>query len=166
MGARTYSYDKFMLLADGAAATTADGIGQVASANKILDLGGAATRTDIGKGSLSRLDAVVVLDVSAITTATDGQVNVWVLGSNNSDGSKPVVLGGLQLGLGNLLPNGTAGSEATEAGSTTVAGRREIFFTNEQNSIKYRYVYLYVDHLGSTSHSITFTAFAAVLPEI
>jgi hypothetical protein len=167
MGMRTYSYDAFMQLADGAAAVTADGIAQVASASKILDLGGAKPRTDIGLvGSMARLDAVVVLDVSAITTATDGQVNIWVLGSNNADGSKPVVLGGQQLGLGNLLPNGTAGSEATEAGSTTVAGRREIFFTNEQKDITYRYVYLYVDHLGSTSHSITFTAFVAVLPDM
>lgn len=166
MGSRIYSYDKSMLLADGAAAQTADGIGQVGGANKILDLGGALSRTDLGiVGGLARLDAAVVVDISAITTATDGQVNMWVLGSNNADGSKPVVLGGLQLGLGNLLPNGTAGSEATGAGSTTVAGRREILFSTEQNDINYEYAYLYVDHLGSTSHSITYTAFVAVLPK-
>lgn len=167
MGSRIYSYDKFMQFADGAAAITADGITQVSSASKIIDLGGAQTRTDLSMyGSLARIDLAAIFDVSAITTATDGQVNVWVLGSNNSDGSKPVVLGGMQLGLGNLLPNGTAGSELTQAGSTTLAGRRELLFCNEQNDVLFRYAYVYVDHHGSTSHSITMTGFFAVLPKI
>lgn len=165
MGDRYYSYDKFMQFCDGAAAITADGITQVSSANKIIDLGGAQTRTDLSIiGGMEVMLLAAVFDISAITTATDGQVNLWILGSNNSDGSKPVVLGGLQLGLGNLLPNGTAGSEATGAGSTTTTGRREVLFVNEQNNIKFQYLYCYVDHLGSTSHSITFTGFFAPLP--
>ena len=51
---RTYNYDVKMLLADGAAATTASGIGQVAAANSILNLGGTGdVRTDLGIIGLS-----------------------------------------------------------------------------------------------------------------
>ena len=64
MGSRTYSFDAFLLMADGALATTASGIAQVGGANRILDLGGVLTRSDIGiVGALSRMDAVVVIDV-------------------------------------------------------------------------------------------------------
>lgn len=164
---RSYSYDSKMLLADGAAATTADGIGQVASANKIIDLGGTGdVRTDLSitGTTVSRLDAACIINISAITTATDGVYGLYIMGSNNSDGSKPCILGAQRVGLGASLPNGTSGSELTGAGNTTVAGRREIFFSTQQNSIFYRYIYLYIDCEGSTSHSITLTAYVAKLP--
>lgn len=167
MGSRTYSFDKFMQLADGAAATTGNGIGQVASANKILDLGGAQTRTDLSiVGGMARLDGVVVIDVSAITVAnTDNLYRLTLMGSNNSDGSKPVVLGEMSLGNFTLIPNGSTGSAGTGAGSTSVIGRYELLFSTEQGDINYRYIYLY-NTVAGTSKSITYTAFAAVLPII
>lgn len=167
MGVRTYSYDAFLVMADGAAATTANGIGQVSAANKILDLGGALTRTDIGiVGGLARMDAVVVIDVSAITAgAVDLSYSIDVLGSNNSNGSAPVHLGGIKLGNFTLLPNGSTGSAGTGAGSTSVTGRYEVLFASEQGDIKYQYVYLFNTVAGATK-SITYKAFMSVLPEI
>lgn len=167
MGARTYSYDKFMQLADGAAAMVANGFTQVAAATKILDLGGPLPRTDLGiVGAFARLDAVAVVDISAIATATDGHYRLHLLGSNVANMSNPVSLACLDLGLGNLIPNGAAGSELTGAGSTTQPGRREILFCNEQNDVVFEFLAMYVEALGATSKSIQFTSFIAILPEI
>lgn len=166
MGSRTYSFDALMQLADGAAASTGNGIGQVASANKILDLGGSPARTDLGiVGGNARLDAMAVFDVSALVASnTDNLYTLSIMGSNNSDGSKPVNLATLLVGNFTLIPNGSTGSAATGAGSTSVAGRFELPFSTEQNDINYRYVYLYLTVAG-TSKSITLTAFVARLPQ-
>lgn len=167
MGVRTYSYDALLVMADGAAATATNGIGQVGAANRILDLGGALTRTDIGiVGGLARMDAAIVIDVSAIVDSnTDNVYSIDVMGSNNSNGSAPVHLGGIKLGNFTLIPNGSTGSAGTGAGSTSVVGRYEILFASEQADIKYQYVYLYNTGAG-TSKSITYKAFMSVLPEI
>lgn len=165
MGSRTYSFDALMVLADGAAASTAAGIGQVGSANKILDLGGAPSRTDLGVvGGFARADYTTVIDVSAIVTGTtDNLYTLSIMGSNFADGSKPVNLASLLLGNFTLIPNGSTGSAGTGAGSTTVAGRFELPFSTEQADINYEYVYMYVTPVG-TSKSITFKAFVAPLP--
>ncbi|SDQ99623.1 hypothetical protein SAMN05519103_00347 [Rhizobiales bacterium GAS113] len=166
MGQRNYTFDAFMKLSDGAAAYTASGIGQVAAANKILDLGGAATRTDLGViGAYARLDCVAVIDISAIATVTDGNYRLNILGSNNANGSLPVSLACHEVGLGTGIANGSAaGTDITGLGSTTTPGRREILFCNEQNDITYEFVYLYVEVLGATSKSITLQATACILP--
>lgn len=166
MGSRTYSFDALMQLADGAAASTSSGIGQVASANKILDMGGAPSRTDLGiVGGMARIDAMAVFDVSAIVaTNTDNLYTLSIMGSNNSDGSKPVNLASLLVGNFTLIPNGSTGAASTGAGSTSSAGRFELPFSTEQNDINYRYIYLYLTVVG-TSKSITLTAFVAVLPK-
>ena len=135
-----------MLLHDGGAAVTASGFGKVAGYSKIIDLGGALNRFDQGVvGSESRLDAVVVIDISAITTATDGHYRIHVMGSNYANMASPVSLGCLELGLGTALalPGWCCRSEAVlantysgdPAGNTTWPGRREILFTTEQNDI-------------------------------
>jgi hypothetical protein len=167
MGMRTYNYDSKLVLSDGAAAYTASGIGQVNSANAILNFGGYPSRTDLGVvGGFARVDAACVVNISAITTATDGNYRLSVMGSNNANGSLPVVLGEIQVGLGSVLPNGSAaGTDVAGTGSTSTAGIREILFSTEQNGINYEYVYLYVTVSGSTSKSITLTAFVAVLPK-
>lgn len=165
MGSRTYSYDAQMVLADGAAATTAAGIGQVAAANKILDLGGAPSRTDLGiVGGFARADYMAVFDVSALVAAnTDNLYTLSIMGSNFSDGSKPVNLASLLIGNFTLIPNGSTGSAGTGAGSTSVAGRYELPFSTEQADINYEYVYLYITPVG-TSKSVTFKCFVAPLP--
>lgn len=167
MGSRTWTMDRKMLFADGAAATTASGIAQVSGANAIIDLGGAPNRTDLGiVGGYARVDMAMQIDVSALVASnTDNVYRLHVMGSNNADGSKPVVLGGIVLGNFTLIPNGSTGSAATGAGSTSVAGRYEVFFTNEQADIIYEYIYIYVTAAG-TGVSITFTAEGVILPDV
>lgn len=161
----TYPFDKFMQLADGAAATTANGIGQVAAANQILNLGAPLSRTDLGiVGELGRMKIAIVIDVSAIITAnTDDTYHIDVMGSNNANGSAPVHLGGLKLGNFTLIPNGSTGSAGTGAGSTTVVGRFIIFADMIQNDVAYQYLYLY-NTVAGTAKSITYTAFASKWP--
>lgn len=158
MGSRTYSFDSKMLLSDNAAAYTSSSIGQVASANAILDLGGAQeSGIEIGSyaGGLARLDAMCVLDVTALVASnSDDLYRLALMGSNNSGGSSPVVLAELELGNTAALINGA---------TTSVAGRYELPFTNEQADITYEYLFLYVSVAG-TSKSISVHAFVAPLP--
>jgi len=166
MGERTYSFDAFMQLSDGAVAQTAPGFSQVAGAQKTLDFGGSPSRTDLGiVGGWARIDAALVIDVSALNVANaNNDYRFVVLGSNNANMSSPVVLGEMELGNGAALPFGSAGLASTGAGSTSVPGRYEILFTTEQADIKYEFVGLYLVTAG-TSPSIQYTAFVAVLPE-
>ena len=113
---------------------------------------------------MSRGDFAAVINISAVTNTTDGHYLISIMGSNNSDGSKPVCLAELNLGLGTTLPNGAAGSELTGAGSDTVAGKREMMFPTEMNGVFYRYIYAYTSVLGATGKSITWTGYVAKLP--
>lgn len=162
-----YTQDKLMLLSDGAAAYTGNGIGQVASANAILDLGGAPLRTDLGIiGGFARFNIGILIDVSAIVVSTNDDVySIDVMGSNVAAGTNPVHLGGLKLGYGTLLPNGShsAGGAAAGTGSDSSAGRFELMVATEQNAINYEFLYLYVTVAG-TGKSITFKAAAVLLP--
>ena len=157
MGQRNYLFDKFNLLSDNLTAYTTSQISKVAATNVILDTGGALTRTDIGiVGGLARIDAAIVLDVSAIVVGATNLYDVFVMGSNSASGASPQVLGSMRLGNAAVLPN---------TGVTSVAGRYEILLATEQADINYEFVYLYVIPQGTTP-SITFNAFLAVLPEI
>lgn len=159
MGARSYSFDEKMLLSDNGAAYTASGIGQVAGANAIIDLGGAQeSGIEIGSyaGSLARIDAMCVIDVPALfTTDANNAYRVALMGSNNSDGASPVVLAEMEFGNTGALVNGA---------ETSVSGRYEMPFTNEQADITYEFVYLYILAAGTTP-SINLHAFIAPLPK-
>jgi hypothetical protein len=161
----SYQVDAKTILADGAAAVTANGIAQVASASAILDLGGAQSRTDLGLvGGQAAMRFAVVIDISAIdTTSSNETYSIDILGSNVAAGTNPVSLGALKVGYGTATPNGTVGLASTGAGSTTTPGRFIIFATSEQADIKYEFVYLYVT-VGGTTPSITFKAFLSMWP--
>ncbi len=161
----TYQVDAFTILADGAAATTANGIAQVNSANRILDLGGVPPRTDLGiTGGSAALRFAVVIDISALVTAnTDDLYRITIMGSNNANGSAPVVLGELSVGNFTLIPNGSTGLASTGAGSTSSPGRFIIFATSEQNDVKYEFVYLF-NTVAGTAKSITYKAFLSMWP--
>jgi len=164
---RTYNYDVNMVLEDGGAARVASGIGQVGGSAKIIYLGGLGdVRTDLGitGATVSRGDFACPIYISSIATATDGAYRFSIMGSQNSNGSKPVVLAEQAWGLGTTIPNGSAGSELTGAGSDTVAGRREMFFSTEMNGVYYDYVYAYLTVSGSTSKSVQYNAYIAKLP--
>jgi hypothetical protein len=163
----SYTQDKLMLLSDGAAAYTGNGIGQVASANAILDLGGKPTRTDLGViGGYARFNIGILIDVSAMVIGTNDDVyHIDVMGSNVAAGTNPVNLGGMTLGYGTLVPNGahSTGGAPAGTGSDSYPGRYELMVATEQNGINYEYMYLYVTVAG-TGKSITFTSEAVLLP--
>jgi hypothetical protein len=155
MGDRTYSFDANLLLADGAAAITADGYTQVASSTATLNLGGNQSTTPTQQ---ARLDAVAVIEVSAIDIASTNEIyRIKILGSNDVDwGSGNIVeLAALELGYGAARVPATL--------KDSVVGEYELFFSTEQAGTKYQYIRQYVDVSG-TSPSITHKSYVAVLP--
>ena len=174
MGDRTYSIDANMILADGAAALTASGYAQYAGADGIVDFGGNQNVTitlpaiaDVASitPQQARIDAVCVLDVTAIKTSSGNELyTLFLVGSNNPAFSAGTVamLGALEFGAAASLeyPNGFV----TPAPAAVGGSRYEILFAAEQNNVKYEFAKLYVLAEGTTP-SITFKAFVAVLPE-
>lgn len=155
MGDRTYSFDANLLLADNAAAYTVDGYSQVGGADGILDLGG---NQNVTPAQQARIDAVLVIDVTAIDIASgDETYRLKVLACNDPAFASSVVqVGELCLGKGSaLIP-------ATQKDS--VIGRYELLFCTEQANVKYEWVKFFID-VGGTTPSISLQAFVAVLPE-
>jgi hypothetical protein len=136
---KDFQYDNALLLKD-TGAVTATGNATVAAAARILDLGP------------SRVDGRVVVDVSAIDTASNDEgYTLQVQGSNSPSFANTVVaLASKQLG------------DATVTGNSadTVVGRYEIPFQNEENGVLYRYLRLRFVVVGTTP-SINCTAFVA-----
>lgn len=150
---RTYSFDANLMLSDGAAAYTATGYTQVGGANAILDLGGNQSTSPVQQ---ARIDAVAVVDVTAITVSGTQTYKLYVVGSNDPGlATGNVVLGGMMLGKGTSSDILTA--------SDSVTGRYEIFFCTNVAGSLYEYVGLYI--VAANSPSVTFSAFVAVLPE-
>jgi hypothetical protein len=172
-GDRTYAFDANMALSDGTAAVSATQYAQYAGADGIVDLGGnqnvTITLPSIADSTSltpqqARIDAVVVVDVTAVTTSGTASEKLIVVGSNDS--AFGATSGSFQLGM---MEFGAAASLDQVNGKLTAApnavggSRYEILFTSEQNNVKYQYLKLYV--VIANSGSITFKAFVAVLPE-
>jgi hypothetical protein len=152
-GDRTYSFDANLQLSDGAAAYTASGYAQVAGADGILDLGG---NQGTSPTQQARIDAVCVIDISAITVSGTNTYKIKMMGCNTSAFASAVVnLSSIELGKGSSLVPTTQSDGA--------AGRIELPFTTERLNTKYEFVKLYNELANSPS--ITYTAFVAVLPE-
>ena len=122
---------------------------------------------DCGTASLTpqqqRIDAAVVIDVTAIVVTSGCYYKLMVLVSNDpAFGATNVMLAGaLQLAIAGT---GDVPNNFTPPAVPAIGGNRyEILFSNEQNNVKYEYVKLYVV-LGGSNASITFKAFMAVLP--
>lgn len=142
MGQRSYNLDIELLLADGAAPVTADGVSQVASAN---------VSKKLGKG---RFEGVLVIDVTAIDLASADEVyHLCLQGALDTDQTftSKETIAQLSLGATAVRPGGAINS---------VVGRYEIPFTTEQHDVTYDWVRLYVDVAGTTP-SITFKAWIA-----
>lgn len=140
MGKRTYNLDIELLLADGAAAITADGVTQVASANQ---------SKEVGPG---RFEGVLVVDVSSIKTSVGDELyNLILQGSADNTFATKEIVGQLTLGAGAARPG---------VAITSTPGRYEIPFTTEQDDVDYRCIRLFVD-VGGTAPSITLKAFIA-----
>lgn len=140
MGQRIYNQDLELILADGAAAITASGVTQVASA--------AATK-QVGPG---RFEAVLIVDVSAIKISANDEIYTLLLqGATSNAFSTVETLASLDLGATEVRKGGAVDS---------VIGRYEIPFTTEQHDTVYDWIRLYVVTDG-TSESITLKAWIA-----
>lgn len=171
-GDRTYSFDANATLSDGAAAITATGYAQFAGADGIMDLGGnqnvTVTLPSIADVSTitpqqARIDAVVVVDVTAVTTTGTASEKLIVVGSNDPafGAGKVAQLAMMEFGAAASLEQ--ANGFVTPAPNAIGGSRYELPFTNEQNNVKYEFIKIYV--VIANSGSITFKAFVAVLPE-
>lgn len=145
MGQRTYPFDIQTLLKD-AGAITADAAAQVGGQAQILDLGPA------------RMDAVVVVDVTAIDiSSADENYRLVLQGSNSPTFASGIQnLAVLELGATAARPGGAADS---------LVGRYELMAANEQADVTFRYCRMYTDVTGTTP-SINYTAFMTELPHI
>ncbi|TAL43840.1 MAG: hypothetical protein EPN91_05645 [Salinibacterium sp.] len=172
MGDRSYSFDANMILSDGVAAIAASGYAQYAGADAIIDLGGnqniTVTLPSIADVSSitpqqARIDAYLVIDVTAVTTSGTASEKLILVGSNDPSfaAGKTIQLGMMEFGaiVSQEQPNGFV----TAAPNAVGGSRYEMGFTNEQNNVKYEYLKLYV--VIANSGSITFKAFVAVTPE-
>ncbi len=172
-GDRTYSVDANMFLSDGVAAVSATGYAQYAGADGIIDLGGNQNVTitlpsiaDVTSitPQQARIDAMLVVDVTAVTTTGTASEKLILVGSN--DPAFGATSGSFQLGM---MEFGAAASldqvngKATGTPPAIGGSRYEIPFNIEKNNVKYEYLKLYV--VIANSGSITFKAFVAVLPE-
>jgi hypothetical protein len=170
MGDRTYSFDANMGLSDGVASVTATGWAQYAGAQGIVDLGGnqnvtITTPSICDVSSITpqqpRIDAALVVDVTAGTFTGTTLFKLYIVGSNTPG----FTAGNVCLGM--MSFGNAAGAEfptaLTTATPASIGGSRyELLFTNEQNNVKYEYVSLYC--VIANSAALTFKAFVAVLP--
>ncbi len=173
MGDRTYSFDANAALSDGAAAIAATGYSQYAGSDGLFDSGGNQNVTvqlpSIADGSgiitpqQARIDAALVVDLTAVTTSGTASAKLILVGSNDPafGAGKSAQLGMMEFGAAASLEQ--ANGFLTPAPNAVGGSRYELMFTNEQNNVKYQFIKLYV--VIANSGSITFKAFIAVLPE-
>lgn len=123
-----------------AGAVTATGVGQVAGSTRVVDLGD------------GRMDAVAMVDVSAITATGDQRYELQVQGSTTADFSAGVVcLASVPLGH----PSQTGNTAATPAPAHV-----ELAFTTEYAGVVYRFVR--IRHvIAGTTPSVSYTAWLA-----
>jgi len=152
---RVYSFDANLVLADGAAAQTATGYSQVGGANAIIDLGG---NQSTSPKQQARMDAVLIVDVSAIDISSSNETYKLILVGSNDAGlaTGNVVLGEIMLGKGASLD--------ILNGADSVVGQYEIPFSTNQAGNLYEFLGLYAV-LGGTTPSITYTADIGVMME-
>ena len=145
--------DTLTQLHDGAAAVTADGAGQVASAAAVLDLG------DDDFDGVTYVRGVVQIHVSAFDFTTgDETVNVEVQLSSDADfGTAGNIARRAIFPLGN--------GSAVTAKDIAALERYEVHVDNQIGSTRYRYMRLYFDVAG-TSPSITCKAWFSKDPAV
>lgn len=144
MGSRTFSFDAELQMKDAglvasSAAATVDGDA------KILDVGDA------------RLDAVLIVDVSAIEIASDNEeYDIILQGSSSATFASDIQ---------NLAQMNLGATEVRQGGAIdSVAGRYEMPFTNEQADVRYQYLRLYTVVAGTVATGINYKAFIGELP--
>lgn len=170
-GDRTYSFDANAVLSDGSAPYTSTGYAQANGIDGIMDLGGnqgiVVTLPSIADSTSytpqqPRIDAYLVIDLTAITATGSALAKLVLEGSNDpAFGSGVQILGAMQFGNSSVLDS--LNGITTPAPNAVGGSRYELGFTNEQNNIKYQY--LKIRNVISGAGSITYKAFVAVTPE-
>lgn len=152
---RTYDFDINLLVADNAAPYAASGWLTVGGVQSVIDLGGNQGTSPLEQ---ARIDACLVMDVTAITVTGTGtyQFDVYVSNDPNFGLGNVQAAGGIQLGVGTSLRNANS--------ANSVTGRYELFFTNNVAGSIYEYVSVYLT--AANTPSISVEAFIAVLPVI
>jgi hypothetical protein len=150
---RTYTFDANLQVSDGGA-YSASGWLTVGGTTAVIDLGGNQGSTPV---QLARIDAVLVMDVTAITVSGTQTYQFDIMLSNDATfGLGNVIIGpGIQLGVGTSLRSAN--------GTTSVTGRYEIGFTNNVAGSIYEFMQVYLT--AANSPNITVEAFVAVIPE-
>lgn len=138
---KDFTYDHAHLMKDAglvaaSAAATVDGSPKV---------------VDFGPG---RIDARVILDLIAVEVDSGNEkFEVEVQVSNTADLSAGMLIAGVA-----KLGDSSVSNESAD----TVAGRREIHFTNEINGTIYRYGRLYTRIAGTIATGINYTGYLAL----
>lgn len=142
MGQRNYNYDAEMQLKDaGLVAATA--AAQVGGADKIIDLG------------VGRMEAVAVLDLTAIETDSSNELYTVAIQGSSSATFASDIQNLAMMDFGHLSTPRKGGA------ITSLVGRYEIPFVNEQNDIRYRYLRLHTTVAGTVATGANFSAFVA-----
>ena len=138
-----YTFDSDTALKDVSAGIASSAPAQVASADRILDLGA------------GRIEGVVVIDVTALDVAAGDEGTIFFQVSDGGPGTTAFEAGSwitaAALVLGDVTLNGSKTDSAV--------GHYELFCTNEINGVVYRYARLYT--LVASSGQLTYTAFLA-----
>ena len=139
---RSYSYDANQVLKD-AGLVAASAAAQVASADKILNVGEAF------------YTGVLVADVSAIEIASNNEAyTICVQGSTSATFASDIQnLAVLPLGATEVNPGGAIDS---------TTGRYELPFTNEQNGVTYPYIRVYTVVAGTIATGINYAAWVGL----
>ena len=172
MGDRSYAFDANNGLSDGTTSYTASGYAQYAGADGVVDCGGNQQVTytlpsiaDVSSltPQRARIDAVVVVDVTAGTFTGTTLFKIYAVASND-----PAFGAGNVVTVGMLAFGNSGGAEYLNALTTatppSVGGSvYEMPICMEQNNVKYEFLKLY--NVVANSATLTYFAFLAVLPE-
>lgn len=138
---KDFTYDHAHLLKDAG----------LVAASAAATVGGSAKVVDFGPG---RIDARVILDLIAVEVDSGNEkFEVEVQVSNTADLSAGMFIAGVA-----KLGDSSVSNESAD----TVAGRREIHFTNEINGTIYRYGRLYTRIAGTIATGINYTGYLAL----
>ena len=138
---KDFTYDHAHLMKDAG----------LVAASAAATVGGSAKVVDFGPG---RIDARVILDlIAAEADSGNEKFEVEVQVSNTADLSAGMFIAGVA-----KLGDSSVSNESAD----TVAGRREIHFTNEINGTIYRYGRLYTRIAGTIATGINYTGYLAL----
>lgn len=135
------TFDALLQLKD-AGLVAADGAATVGGQARIVDLGDA------------RMDARVIVDVTALEVATGDEAYRLRMQFSDSSSFASGVVNGPEVVLGDSSVTGASADNAA-------TGRYELGFTNDLGGNTYRYARLYVDVQGTIATGINFTAWIA-----